>query len=68
MATDIQEKQTKSSPARASLQSVVSISDPDESPVVREKLSTVNDQRDMNRLGKVQQLRVSINKFASPQT
>jgi hypothetical protein len=66
MAVDIQEKQTRTSPAGASLQSVISISDHDESPVVREKLSTVNDQRDMNRLGKVQQLRVSTNKFAYP--
>jgi hypothetical protein len=68
MAVDIQEKQTKISSAGASLERVISISDADESPVVREKLSTVNDQRDMNRLGKIQQLRVSTNKSAHPKT
>jgi hypothetical protein len=58
MATEITE--TKADAAEPAWHSVTSIVDPDESPELREKLGTINDRGDMNRLGKIQQLRVSL--------
>lgn len=62
MATDTK-LEKRGADAETSLHSATSPIDDGDSAAVREKLSTLNDCRDMRRLGKLQQLRVSEKHF-----